>query len=112
MTSIFSAEFISLKKAVEEVVTCRYYCRASGIRVLEPTVIYKDNTSMVLNISNLEINLQYKLMTLSYHFCREHMAGGVVEVGYVKSKENISDSLTKGLDSTNFYNYFMLSMSN
>jgi len=57
MASVFSTKFTSLKKAIEEVVTCRYYCRAFGIRLTHPTIICEDNMPVVVNTSNPESNL-------------------------------------------------------
>ena len=46
-TSIFGAEFISMKKAVEEAVTTRYYLRSMGVKVSKPSIIYADNLSAI-----------------------------------------------------------------
>ena len=42
-TSTFGAEFISMKKAVEEAVTTRYYLRSMGVEVSRSSIIYADN---------------------------------------------------------------------
>ena len=112
MTSTFSTEFTSLKKAVEEAVAYRYYCRAFGMRMIYPTTIYEDNMSIVLNTSDLDSNLNQKSMALSYHFCHEHIANSIVEVRHVNTKENLLDALTKGLESLDHHNCFMSFMSN
>ena len=51
-------------------------------------------------------------MALSCYFCREQLAGDVVEVRQATSKKNLTDALTKGLDSTDFHNCFMPFMVN
>ena len=63
--------------------------------------------SIILNSIIPGSNLQHKSMALLYHFCHKYVVGSVVEVRYVKSKENLSNALTKGLDSTDFHNYFI-----
>ena len=68
LTSTFGAEFVSLKKAVEEAVVLRYYCRFFGMKVKKPTIIYEDNMSVVINCTNPGSTLQHKSMALSYHF--------------------------------------------
>ena len=82
------------------------------MRVTRPTMTHEENMTVVLNSSQPGSNLNHKAMALSCHFCREHVAGDVVEVRHVDSKKNLSDSLTKGLDSTDFHNYFMPFMVN
>ena len=41
-TSTFVAEFIALKRAVEEAITIRYHLRSMGVVVSEATEIYAD----------------------------------------------------------------------
>ena len=49
-SATFGAEFIALKKGVEEAITTRYYLRAMGVRVSKPTIIYGDNLSAINNV--------------------------------------------------------------
>jgi Reverse transcriptase (RNA-dependent DNA polymerase) len=72
-TSTFGAEFTTLKKAVEEGITLRYYFRSMGIKVAKPTPIFVDNMGVVLNASNPGSTLNKKSVALSYHFVREHV---------------------------------------
>lgn len=60
MTSSFGAEFISLKRAVEEAISCRYYCRFFGMRLSKPTIICEYNMSVVLDSTQPISNLNYK----------------------------------------------------
>ena len=39
-TPTFGAEFVALKKAVEEAITLRYYLRSMGVKVTKPSIIY------------------------------------------------------------------------
>ena len=112
MTSTFGTEFISLKKAIEEAVAYRYCCRSFGMRVAQPTTTYEDSMAVVLNSTQPGSNLNHKPMALSYYFCREHVAGGVVEVRHVNSKKKLFNALTKGLDSTDFHNCFIPFIAN
>ena len=82
------------------------------MKVEAPVIIYKDNILVVLNTIELGSNLNYKVIALVYHFYREYIAGGVVDVRKVHTKENLSDTMTKGLDSNNFHNFFIPFMSN
>ena len=82
------------------------------MKVKAPVIIYKDNMSVVLNTIELGSNLNYKAMALVYYFCREHVASRVVEVRKVYTKENLSNTMTIGLDSNNFHNFFIPFISN
>ena len=78
----------------------------------KPTIICEDNMSVVLSSSNPRSTLQHKSMALSCHYVREHVSGEVVEIRKVGSDQNLSDTLTKGLDSNGFHNCIMPIMFN
>ena len=101
-TPTFGAEFIALKKAVEEAVTLRYYLRSMGVKVTKPTVIYGDNLSSITNTINPGSPLKEKYLALSYHFCREHYSAGIVEIRKIGTKDNYADAMTKALVSSKF----------
>lgn len=105
-TATFGAEFIALKKAVEEAVTTRYYLRAMGVNVTKPTIIYGDNLSAIKNATNPGSQLQKKYLALAYHFCREHFSAGIVSIRKIPTKDNYADAFTKSLSSGEFHGLF------
>ena len=60
----FRAEFISLKKAVEEAVTLRYYMKSMGVAVTKPTVIYGDYLRSITNATVPGSALKKKYLAL------------------------------------------------
>ena len=109
-TSTFGAEFTALKKAVEEAVTIRYHLRSMGVKVTKPTPIFVDNLSVVLNAQNPGSTLNKKWIALAYHFVREHVANGVVEIRKIDSADNYADPFTKAMnarDHGSFFNEYM-----
>ena len=111
-TSTFGAEFTALKKAVEEAVMLRYYLRSMGIKVEDPTPIYVDNMSVVMNSTNPGSTLNKKNVALAYHFVREHVANNVVQIRKIDSGDNFADPFTKALTSTEFHGFFHECMVN
>ena len=111
-TSTFGAEFISMKKAVEEAVTTRYYLRSMGVKVSKPTIIYADNLSAIKNSTDPSSPLKKKYLALSYHFCREHFSAGIVNIRKIDGKDNYADPFTKGLVSTEFHGHYNQILSN
>ena len=105
-TSTFGAEFTALKKAVEEVITLRYYLRSMGISVTKPTPIFVDNMGVVLNASNPGSTLNKKSVALSYHFVRQHVANDVCEIRKIDSADNFADPFTKALTSNDHHDFF------
>jgi hypothetical protein len=109
-TSTFGAEFTALKTAVEVAITIRYHLRSFGLRITQPTKIFVDNKSVVINSANPASSLNKKTIALAYHFVRQNQAAGVVDIQYVRSEDNYADLLTKPLNSTmlrNLLNEFM-----
>ena len=111
-TSTFGAEFVSLKRAVEEAITIRYYLRSMGVRVQKPTIIYGDNMSAIKNSTMPSSPLKKKYLALAYHFCREHFGSGIVSIRKIDTKHNIADAFTKGLTTNEFHTHFNSFMSN
>ena len=77
------------------------------MKITKATFIYKDNISVVLNSSQQGSILNHKCLALSYHFYCKQVAREAVEVRHILTKLNLVDTLTKGLDSTSFHNYFL-----
>jgi hypothetical protein len=105
-TSTFSAEFLALRRAVEEAVTLRYHLRSMGIKVESATPIWVDNMGVVLNATNPASSLNKKWVALSYHFVREHQANGVVSIRKIASSDNYSDPMTKALSAQDHHAFF------
>ena len=102
-TATFGAEFVALKKAVEEAITLRYHLRSMGVAVTKPTVIYGDNLSAITNSTNPGSALKKKYLALAYHFCREYFSAGIVDIRKINGKDNYSDAMTKALVSSEFH---------
>ena len=78
----------------------------------KPTLIFVDNTGVVLNASNLGSTLNKKSVALSYHFVREHVANDVIEIRKIDTADNYDDPFTKALNSTDHHDFFYEVMCN
>ena len=102
----FGAEFVALKRAIEEAVACRHYLRSFGASVTKPTAVCTDNVSVLKNTTNTGSTLQKKNVALACHFCREQHSANVVAIRKMHTKSNLSDALTKSLDSKSHHDCF------
>jgi hypothetical protein len=66
-----------------------------GIPILEATHLKVDNMSVVMNTSAPESTLKKKSNAIAYHFVRECVAAGIVQISYETSQTNKADLLTK-----------------
>jgi ATP sulfurylase len=72
---------------------------------LEPTLIYCDNQSCVKLSENLVFHDKSKHIEIKYHYIRDMVRRGVVELRYISIDEQIVDILTKPLSRVK-YEYF------
>ena len=77
-TYTFGDKFTILKKSVEEAVVLRLHLRSMGLKVINPSPIFVDKMSVVLNANIPGISWNKKTVELSCHFEREHVANGMV----------------------------------
>jgi len=104
-SSTFGSEFIALKTGVDLIEGLRYKLRMFGIPIDGETAVLCDNESVVKNTTAPESTLKKKHTAIAYHRCREAVAAGVIDVGFVRSKENLADLATKTLPAPQRYNF-------
>jgi hypothetical protein len=93
--STFGSEFMALKTAAELVSGLPYKLRMMGIPIESATQMRVDNMSVVNNTSLPESVLKKKSNSIAYHYVREAVAAGWLQVGYKPTKTNLADMLTK-----------------
>jgi len=96
-TSTFGSEFTAMKQAIEIVKSLRYKLRMFGIPVEGPANLYCDNEAVFKNVAMPSSVLNKKMHSISYHFCREAVAAGIVRVAKEDTSTNLSDLFTKVL---------------
>ena len=95
----FGSEFMAMKTACEVNRGFRYKLRMMGVPIDGPTYMYGDNMSVLHNTQKPESTLKKKSNSIAYHFVRECVARGEVLTGYVNTKSNYADLMTKTLPS-------------
>jgi hypothetical protein len=64
---------------------------------LRPTVIYCDNQSCIKLSENPVFHDRSKHIEIRYHFIRDYVQRGAVELQYISTEEQVADILTKAL---------------
>ncbi|RVW28844.1 hypothetical protein CK203_094865 [Vitis vinifera] len=84
------------------------------IKWVGPMKLYCDNKSyQYCSSTNYTTRLGQNIFEIDRHFIKEKLEEGVVCMSYVPSKHQLADILTKGLNSSMFYNLvFKLGMEN
>ena len=99
-TSAFSSEFLAMKSCMEAIISLRYKLRMFGVPFHCPTEIFCDNNAVVMNASRVESKLNKKHNQLAYNAVRWAVAAEIIRVGWIDSKENLADAMTKVLSYT------------
>ena len=93
--STYSAEFMAMKTAVEEVMSERYMLRCLGVKVTRLTPILGDNRSVIMNATIPSSLLKKKHVAISYHMTKEATAAEICRPLKTNGKWNFSDICTK-----------------
>jgi hypothetical protein len=95
--STTEAEYIALSQAVAECLFLKQVIESIGLEVKLPIIVNEDNTGAIDLASNWSTNSNIKHIDVRYHFVRELLEDGIIQINYVKSEENVADIFTKNL---------------
>ena len=93
--STYSAEFVAMKTAVEELTSLRYMLRCLGVKVTYASLVCGDNLGVIQNATVSESLLKKKHVAISYHKVRETAAAGIAHPIKTPGANNYADVLTK-----------------
>ena len=103
----FGSEFVAMKQATEYVRGLHYRLRMMGIPVNEPTFVYGDNQSVLVNTTVPLSQLKKKSNSIAFHFVWEGCARNEWRTTYINTLDNIANLLTKALPSGEKRNSFV-----
>ncbi|KAJ1590499.1 hypothetical protein NDA11_000019 [Ustilago hordei] len=92
--SAVEAEFIAATEATREVLFLKQLLRSIGIATGTPTV-YSDNTGCIQVSKDPAQHWKLKHIDTKYHFVRNNVQEGRVQIKYVDTTRNLADVLTK-----------------
>ena len=92
--SVFGAEFLAMRIVMETLRGLRYKLRMTGVPILGPSLIYRDNISVIHNTQRPESTLNKKSNSICYHAIREPVAMKESLTGNVPSVDNPADILS------------------
>lgn len=100
--STAEAEYIALASATQEAMWLRQLTTDLRMGPDRSMLIFEDNQSAICMASNPQFHGRAKHIDIKYHFVREQVKSGIVELKYCPSDEMIADMLTKGLSWNKF----------
>jgi hypothetical protein len=100
--STAEAEYIALASAAQEAVWMRRLITDINCGSEGAMVIFEDNQSAICMAKNPQYHGKSKHIGIKYHFIREQVSNGVVELKYCPTEEMVADMLTKALPRNRF----------
>jgi hypothetical protein len=100
-TSTAEAEYIAAGSCCAQILWIRNQLQDYGF-VLNKIPIFCDNTSAIAITNNPVQHSRTKHIDIRYHFIREHVTNGTVELHFVPTEQQLADIFTKPLDEITF----------
>ena len=95
--STTEAEYIAASDAASEIIWLQGFLQQLGINIRKPTILYVDNQSTTRLIKNIDHHKRTKHIDIKYHYIREHVENGTIQVNYICSEKQSADIFTKAL---------------
>ena len=100
--STAEAEYIALASATQEALWMRQLITELGIDTLsEAITMFEDNQSAICMTKNPQFHGRSKHISIKYHFVRDQVREGTVNLKYCPTQDMIADMLT-GLPKVQF----------
>ena len=100
--STAEAEYIALASTAQELLWLQQLLADLQREPAKPMVIFEDNQSAISIAKNPQFHGRTKHIAIKYHFIREQVSNGKVELKYCKTNDMIADFMTKGLSGEQF----------
>ena len=91
------AEYVALCDVVREVKFITQVLISLNIEFKKPINVYVDNIGAIFLTENRNSGEKTKHIDVKYHYIREQIDEGLIQVRFVKSQENLADLFTKNL---------------
>jgi hypothetical protein len=96
------AEYMALSDGIRELLSRMYYLTELGISLIQPTIAYTDNQAAIALADGVGDYRRAKHIDLRFHFIRDHLQCGTVEINYIPSEKQPADCLTKALPTSKY----------
>ncbi|MEM7375839.1 MAG: Ty1/Copia family ribonuclease HI, partial [Bacteroidota bacterium] len=99
------AEYVALSQVACEMKFVHSLLSEMGIKVDTPMIVHEDNQGAIFLAKNEALGQRTKHIDTRYHFTRELIQLGLLNVVYIKSEENMADTMTKNLNEKLFWRH-------
>ncbi|KAM1634488.1 hypothetical protein ACFXTN_011416 [Malus domestica] len=100
--STAEAEYVSAAEATAQAIWLRFVLSDFGEEQVEPTTILCDNTSAIAITKNPVHHHKTRHINRRFHFIRDALQDGEIDLLYCKTEEQVADIFTKALSRDRF----------
>ncbi|KAJ3504791.1 hypothetical protein NLJ89_g7753 [Agrocybe chaxingu] len=98
--STAEAEYIAATHVAKQVLWHRSLLQELGINIPKTSTLFSDNQAAISIGHHPEFHNRTKHIDIAYHFLRDLVQSGTLNMVYVNTKDNLADIFTKGLSKT------------
>ena len=106
------AEYVAVSEVCGDVLFMKMILEFLGLLIEKPVIIHCDNVGAIFLGNNAKASLRTKHIDVRYHFVREYIVDGTVEVMFVGSEDNDADIFTKNVGNEVFERHSYKFMTN
>ena len=100
--STAEAEYVALSSATQESLLLQQLLADLKKEEAKSMVLYEDNQSAISMAKNPQFHGRRKHIVIKYHFIREQVTNGKLELRYCRTNDMIAVMITKGLSGEQF----------
>jgi len=100
--STAEAEYVALSTASQEAIWLQQLLSDLSGKVVETMTIFEDNQSTICLARNQSVHGRTKHIDIKYHFIRDLVEAGRIELSYCATENMVADILTKGVSIKQF----------
>ena len=97
-----ASEYIALTYAAKELIWLRLLLRELGYNQDQPNTLLVDNQASIVLANNPAKHATAKHIDIRYHFIREQLDKGIINLEYIPSTKQLADGFTKALPRIKF----------
>ena len=91
------AEYVAVSEVCTEILFIKTITDFLGLNLSLPITVMCDNVGAIFIANNPKNNGRTKHISVKYHFIREYVVDGTVQINFVRSEENLADPFTKNV---------------
>ena len=92
------SEYVALSQAISDALFIRAILIELNLDVETPIEVYEDNQAAIQIANNPVYKSKIKQVNVHYHFIRDYVKMGVINITHIQSKDQVADAFTKPLN--------------